>query len=266
MVKVVFYGILLLFSSVLCGCSSKYKAANNQEPSAQLLQQVDDSSTNAADEDWRNASIVTYSSGKILTADYKEDMDPFEPFNRMMFKINKGLDNFLIRPIVIIYDRTIPDWGKDNIQNFLQNLFAPLQMIYGILSLNPEMTSRFFARFVINTTFGTLGLHDAASRYPELRFEEFRGENVLKRYGGKSGPYIVLPVVGPSSARGAFGLLLDFVADPLNYTLKRQYIFSRDTLVVIDKRAGLFKLTDNIDEVSIDEYITTRSIYLQNRR
>ncbi|CAG7590744.1 MAG: VacJ family lipoprotein [Candidatus Midichloria sp.] len=266
MAKVVFYSILLLFSSVLCGCSGKYKAANNQEPSAQLLQQVEDASTNKADEDWRNARIVTYSSGKILTADYKEDMDPLEPFNRMMFKINKGLDDFLIRPIAIMYDRTVPDWGKDSIQNFLQNLFTPLQMIYGILSLNPEMISRFFARFVINTTFGTLGLHDAASRYPELRFEEFRGENVLKRYGGKSGPYIVLPVVGPSSARGAFGLLLDFAANPLNYTLKRQYIFSRDTLVVIDKRADLLKITDNIDEVSIDEYITTRSIYSQNRR
>ena len=247
----------------LCGCSGHNKVIKNAQNEEIISMKINQAST---DDDWESADIVIYNHGDLLVFDEKEDIDPLEPMNRAIFKFNKVIDNLLLKPVAIIYDRVIPDAGKNSIRNFLHNLASPLKMVYGIMSLNPEMTSREFARFIINTTFGTLGIHDAASRHPKLQFKPYRGDDLLKGYGGKNGPYIVLPIVGPSSARGSFGLLVDIVMDSLVYTAKEGYSWTRAGVMTVDSRADLLKFTDMIDETATDEYVTIRSMYLQNRR
>ena len=260
MVKVC--GALLACISLLCSCSNNSKVIKSLSDEKQYAMINQDS----VDNDWASADIVTYSHGHIVIAKEKEDIDPLESFNRAIFKFNRVFDDLLLKPVAIMYHKSIPDAGKGCIRNFLHNIAAPLKIVYGIISFNTEMISREFARFIINTTFGTLGIHDAASRYPELQFDIFRGDDLLKRYGGKNGPYIVLPIIGPSSARGSFGLLLDAVLDPLTYNTKTAHAWIRTGVITVDTRADLLKLTDNIDETAIDEYVTMRSIYLQNKR
>lgn len=257
-----FYSALLACVFLLCSCVTNSKVVKNSSSEEYFIT----SDQGFMDDDWASADIVTYDHGNIVFSKKNEEVDPFEPLNRTIFKFNKVFDNLLLKPVAIIYDRTISNAGKNCIRNFLHNITTPLKIIYGIVSVDLEMASREFIRFIINTTFGTLGIHDAASRYPKFKFKAFRGDDLLKRYGGKNGPYVILPIIGPSSVRGSFGLLFDVVFDPLTYNIKTAYTFTRAGVIGIDTRADLLKLTDDVDETAIDEYVIMRNIYLQNRR
>lgn len=253
--RVLFHYLIILSVFFLHACSHKKVVQVEHHEIADNVQ-----------DDWLNAKIVTYHAGEITSTSYSENIDPLEPMNRVVFKFNKGFNNFLLKPVTVLYNRAIPEPGKRSVRNFLNNLLAPLQIIYGVLSLDGQMTNRVFTRFIINTTFGTLGIYDPASRRAELKFQNFTADDLFRKYGGKSGPYVVLPVLGPSSARGLLGLIFSFAVDPLNYVFSEKYIIIRSGLTIVDLGSSLLKFSDDINEISMDEYTAIKSIYLQNRR
>ena len=211
------------------------------------------------------ADVISYRNGSIVTST-EEESDRFEKFNRSVFIFNEKLDFFLIKPVATIYKRAIPRTGRGMISNVIENLCSPLRMIYGIVTLDAKATSIAFSRFVINTTFGTLGLGDPASTNPALQYKPLNGNAVLKKYGGPAGDYIVLPVLGPSTSRGAFGLLMDLLFDPMSWQFSRAVNLTKWTVDIVNQRADFLDISKDIKNISTDEYAMTRSLYMQSNQ
>lgn len=160
-------------------------------------------------------------------ANYQIDIyDPWEPFNRTMYKFNAKFDDYVFMPAVNFYETITPNFVEDRISNFFSNVRDLRNLINAILQLKLETSLNTGARLVYNTTFGILGLWDPATfmGIPQQR-EDFG--QTLGHYGVGKGPYLVLPVLGPSNLRDTTGLVTDTVAfsaiDPLNfknYTLR----------------------------------------------
>ncbi|MHA1558911.1 MAG: MlaA family lipoprotein, partial [Alphaproteobacteria bacterium] len=176
--------------------------------------------------------------------------DPLEPINRAIFDINRVFDGLIFKPISILYDTTIHDDAKKGIRNVIDNFFAPLSCVNHILQGKGKKTAETFFRFLLNSTFGVLGIFDVASHLG-LKKNETSFEETLACYGAGTGPYLVLPILGSSSFRGIVGKGGDFGLNPLyhisqNYNYKgnkhnqQRYLFyALYGMDMIDKRARL---------------------------
>ena len=138
--------------------------------------------------------------------------DPYEKFNRKMYKFNKIVDKYIIKPPAEMYGTIMPKPAKKGVNSFINNLKEPLNLLYGIIELKPDKAFNSFFRFFINSTFGILGIFDVAE-LAGLKKENASLGNVLKQYGVKQGPYIVLPILGPSNVRDGFGTIIDIRAE-----------------------------------------------------
>ncbi|AIF81771.1 VacJ like lipoprotein [endosymbiont of Acanthamoeba sp. UWC8] len=191
--------------------------------------------------------------------------DPFEKFNRAIFKFNKGLDNVVLKPVSHTYKILVPEFGRDRVHNFLQNLTEPVNFINGLLQLNPKKCTTAVARFITNTFLGLGGIHDVAGE-AGLKYLKTGFSETLSTYGAKTGSYLVLPLIGSSSIKDAFGFAADTLADPFNYALNRKAAYARTGIVTIDKRSYLLDTTDYLEQSSMDEYVTYRSLYFQKNQ
>lgn len=191
--------------------------------------------------------------------------DPFEKFNRSVFKFNKGLDTFFLKPVALTYKKLIPQFGQDRVHNFLQNLTEPVNFINGILQFDPKKSTTAISRFFINTFLGLFGIHDVASE-AGVKYVKNGFGDTLKTYGAGSGPYLVLPILGSSSIRDAFGFAADVFSDPFSYTLHRKTLYAKSGAVILDKRAYYLEVTDYLEQSSMDEYAAYRSLYFQKNK
>ena len=196
------------------------------------------------------------------------DSDPLEGYNRGMFMVNKAVDTVLIRPIAWGYRYITPDPIRSRIGNASDNLYEPISMINAFLQgdFTGGMTN--FWRFVLNSTVGIAGLNDVAETAGLAPRREDFGQT-LAFWGIGSGPYIVLPLIGPSNLRDTSGKLADWFMDPVNYALR-----ARTTeWTMYGVRAGQALVTrerylDPIDDIyssSLDPYASFKSIYEQRR-
>ena len=191
--------------------------------------------------------------------------DPYEKVNRSIYKFNKVVNKFIIVPPIKIYSTIAPSLVKKGISSFIDNLKEPLNTLYGILQLKPKVAFDSFFRFFINSTFGMLGMFDVAE-LAGLKKENISFADVLRYYGAKEGPYIMLPLLGPSTVRCSFGLVIDVAANPLNminYKDRQKlmaYYYGGDILVARERIIGNEK---TLSEVSIDEYAALRNFYYQ---
>jgi phospholipid-binding lipoprotein MlaA len=191
--------------------------------------------------------------------------DPIEPFNRAVFKFNQVLDTFLLRPVAKGYVTVVPEFGRDRVHNVLTNLNEPVDMLNGFFQGKPERGFTSLWRFIINSTLGVAGLFDfAGHNFGLARIDEDFGQT-MGHYGAGSGFYLVLPVIGPSSARDTVGLVADILSNPLNYIDDDRYIYGRIGLTIVDSRSQNLDLLDEIYRTSVDPYATIRSGYLQRR-
>jgi phospholipid-binding lipoprotein MlaA len=195
--------------------------------------------------------------------------DPFEPFNRKVFTFNSVVNEMLIFPTVSLYNFAIPQFGKNRVDHFLLNLRTPLYFVNHVLQGNSQFSFVSFWRFMLNTTLGVGGLFDIAST---LGLNPIRTDFgiTLATYKVGMGPYLVLPLLGPSSARDFFGSGVDYVIDPMNLKIRGQKFTKKQKLW----RAGAeyvntySKFADTIKEIennSLDPYLTFRSFYIQSR-
>lgn len=193
--------------------------------------------------------------------------DPLEPFNRVMFGLNDGIDTVLLKPAATVYKAVLPDFVREAFGNFFSNLAEPWVAVNTALQFKGQATLETILRFGVNTFFGFGGVIDVAGGMGIERRNEDFGQT-LGYWGASPGPYVVWPFFGPSNFRDSFGLVVDFQGDPLNRD-PNVLTTERDTLSIIrllDFRASLLRAGNLMDEVALDKYTLTRDVYLQRRR
>ncbi len=191
--------------------------------------------------------------------------DPFEPFNRGVSDFNDAVDSALLKPVATAYTNVTPDLIRTHISNFFGNLGDAWSFVNATLQLRPREAANNFLRFNVNTFLGLGGILDLAS---EMGIERTRLDfgQTLGRWGVPSGPYLVLPLLGPSSVRDAAGLGVESRGD---LVMGIEHVPTRNELYVlraVEKRANLLRATNMLESVALDKYSFTRDAYLQRRQ
>lgn len=202
------------------------------------------------------------------TQEFRENNDPFEPANRVSYAITDGLDTYVLAPVARAYRYAIPGVIRRPIHNVLQNMTTPVLFINDVIQTKPRRAGDTFMRFVINTTAGVGGAFDVASGwgYPG-HYTDF-GQS-LALWGVPSGPFLFLPLLGPSNTRDATGYGVDIAFDPFTYVPSGHGLRTLNTvrygLNILDARSAVLDETDSIKKTALDPYATLRSLFRQNR-
>lgn len=191
--------------------------------------------------------------------------DPLEPMNRKIAVFNDTLDDNVLKPVATGYRDYVPQFLQTGVSNFFRNLSDVLSTVNNGLQLKGHDTAESFMRVTVNTVFGIYGIFDVATQIGLERHPEDFGQT-LGYWGVPDGPYLVLPLLGPSTVRDASVLPLEFALDPVGNhdvsTERNAAVMTR----IVDKRASLLKTTNLLSGASIDTYSFTRDGYLQYRR
>jgi phospholipid-binding lipoprotein MlaA len=199
------------------------------------------------------------------TASGDDANDPFEPMNRAIFKFNDVADRAVIGPVARTYGRVVPETGRTGIRNFLDNLSAPVIFANDLFQAEGDRAGVTLGRFMINTLLGVGGLFDMASQFHYAKHSEDFGQT-LGHYGTGEGPYLMLPILGPSNPRDLLGLLVDsFVLDPVAYVAPLDARIGRAVVNGVDTRERLDPVISDLRANSIDPYATLRTVYRQRR-
>jgi len=190
-----------------------------------------------------------------------EEVDPFEETNRSIYEFNESLDSNVLEPVSRAYKNNIPETAQKGIGNFLGNLADVSTLANQILQFKPIESAETLARILVNTTIGLGGLFDVASDMGLITEDEDFGQTMAV-WGVEQGPYVVLPLLGPSTVRDGIGTYVDLTS-PANMVGEIDEV-GISVINVVDKRVDLLPITDILDQ-SDDPYITMRSSYLQKR-
>jgi phospholipid-binding lipoprotein MlaA len=199
------------------------------------------------------------------TTGARNPRDPLEPFNRKVTEFNEGVDAVLLKPVATVYRQNVPPLVRTGVANFFANLGDAWSFANSALQLRLLNATENFARFAVNTTLGIGGIFDVASEMNIERHKEDFGQT-LGRWGVPAGPYIVLPIFGPSTLRDSVAFTVD-----RRYDLVHQIdpISTRNTLYAlraVDQRATLLRASAVLDQAALDKYTFTRDAFLQRRR
>jgi phospholipid-binding lipoprotein MlaA len=192
--------------------------------------------------------------------------DPWEGYNRAMFSFNEGVDKGVLKPIAQTYKATMPEVIRDRVSNFFANLSDLVSVAHHTLQAEPRSALESTGRFVVNSTVGLLGLFDPASSLGLSRTNEDAGLT-LGRWGVGHGPYVMLPLLGPSSLRDTLGTATDMRMDLAGELLDpdtTERIALNGTRVV-DARTRLLEIERGVDLISFDRYVSVRSAYFARR-
>jgi phospholipid-binding lipoprotein MlaA len=191
--------------------------------------------------------------------------DPLEGFNRGVFAFNEALDTVLLKPLATGYEALLPEIVRTGVDNFFDNLVDAWSAVNHLLQGKPVEATEMGVRFGMNTFIGLGGLIDVASDAGlERRSEDFG--QTLGRWGFGPGPYIMLPLLGPSTLRDTSALVLDWRATPVAMLHESRDRVPLAVLQVISTRARLLSVTRAIDEIAIDKYALIRDGFLARRR
>ncbi len=210
------------------------------------------------------ATLVAISAG-CATGPNANPKDPLEPMNRKVATFNDVLDDNVLKPVATGYRDYTPQPVQTGVSNFFRNLSDVLSTLNNGLQLKGHDTAESLMRVTVNSIFGIYGIFDVATEIGLNRHPEDFGQT-LGYWGVPDGPYLVLPVLGPSTVRDSSVLPLEFSLDPVsnhNVTAERNAAVA---MRIVDKRASFLKTTDLLSGAAIDKYSFTRDSYLQYRR
>lgn len=191
--------------------------------------------------------------------------DPLEPFNRGVSEFNEAVDGAVLKPVATAYRDVTPDLVRTGVSNFFGNLRDVWSALNATLQLKPRAAAENALRVGVNTAFGFGGLLDIASEMGIERTTLDFGQT-LGRWGVPSGPYLVLPIFGPSTFRDAAGFGVESKGDLVS---KVDHIPTRNSLYAlraVETRANLLRATTMLEGAALDKYSFTRDIYLQRRQ
>jgi phospholipid-binding lipoprotein MlaA len=217
------------------------------------------------------AFLCTGLAGCTTVPHPTEDIaDPFQGFNKAVFAFNDVADQALIRPIAQGYRAVVPRPARNGLRNFLRNLRAPVNLANEVLQGDVNGAGTVLTRTAINTFIGLGGIVDVAGMEGIPYDQEDFGQT-LAVWGIGHGPYMVLPVLGPSSLRDGTGLVVDMALDPLNwyfYNVRPEnegWQYARLAAEGIVRREELLDALDDLRRNSFDYYAAMRSAYVQRR-
>lgn len=193
--------------------------------------------------------------------------DPLESSNRFFYSVNAGLDRYIFRPVAVAYRDTVPSAVRRPIHNALANVSAPIVFANDVLQAKPRRAGDTFMRFLINSTAGAAGFFDVATSLGYPAHSNDAGLT-FALWGVPDGPFLFLPVLGPSNFRDATGYGADIAIDPftwVGFPGSNAFEYTRYVAGAVDARAGLIDTIDNINATALDPYATYRSLYRQRR-
>lgn len=204
--------------------------------------------------------------------DKHEQTDSFETYNRAMFKFNYRADKYVIKPLAKGYRAITNDFTRARIDGILSTIKEPVYAVNNLLQGEPKKSGINLSRTVVNATLGLGGMFDVAQGWG-LKKEKTSFDNTLASWCVADGPFIVLPIMGPSTPRAATGLLADSAMNPVYLgtldapaNVKDKIYYSYTALSGIALREANLELLDDLERNSVDFYATMRSAYLQNRQ
>jgi phospholipid-binding lipoprotein MlaA len=201
-------------------------------------------------------------------AEFNEVNDPLEPTNRVLYAINNGVDTVILRPAAQAYRFVVPAPVRSGLHNVLTNLGTPVELSNDMLEGKPRRAGDTSMRFLINTTVGVLGFFDVAKDWGYADHDADFGMT-LALWGLPEGPYLFLPVFGPSDPRDAVGLGVNAVMDPFMWVGQGAAVtalkWSRFGVNGLDQRERHLDDIDSIKKTALDPYATFRSLYRQHR-
>lgn len=218
------------------------------------------------------ATIETIKTGTAKTLDTisvktnigNNPRDPLEGFNRAMFGFNEKVDEIVLKPLAQGYQAVVPSFVQTAIGNFFGNIGDVWTAVNDLLQGKVTDGVNDIMRVAVNSTFGLGGLIDIASAGGIPKHREDFGQT-LGAWGMRSGPYVVLPVLGASTLRDVLATPLDFKGDLWSYSTPLAVRYLGTVVRVVDKRASFLDASSLIEEAALDKYVFIRDAYLQRR-
>lgn len=201
-------------------------------------------------------------------AEYRAVNDPAEPFNRRAFAVHTAIDENVLIPVARGYRDYVPRPVRTGVGNVLGNLRSPVILMNDMLQGQPRRAGDTAGRFVVNSTLGLGGIVDVAKDMGVPAHNEDFGQT-LAGWGVREGPYLFIPVLGPSNPRDLAGFGVDLAANPLTWLGQGAAVTAlsgvRAGATVVDTREGLLDAVDGVNRTSLDPYATFRSAFRQRR-
>ena len=191
--------------------------------------------------------------------------DPWEPFNRNVSNFNEGLDQAVLKPVATAYQNVTPQIMRTGVNNFFGNIADVWSLVNNVLQFKPAESVETLFRVGVNTTIGLVGLIDVASDLKLQKHTEDFGQT-LGFWGMPTGPYVVLPLLGPSTLRDSLALPVDAKGNLVSHLDDVALRNSLIALRLVDRRASLLRAGELLDAAALDKYSFTRDAYLQRRR
>ena len=191
--------------------------------------------------------------------------DPLEGMNRGIYVFNETVDEWVARPVARTYRELLHNEIRMRVRNFFSNLADPFIGVNNMLQGKFADGASDWARFAFNSTIGLLGIHDVASDMGYDKHNEDFGQT-FGRWGIGFGPYLMLPVLGPSSVRDGTGTAVDWVTDPLNLVESNTVHYTLVGVRMTQQRADLLDASRLLEEAALDRYVFLRDAYFQRRR
>ncbi len=224
----------------------------------------------------QKASEQTIPAGDLTElTEEPEVWDPIEPVNRGIFWFNNQFDRFLLEPVAEGYDYVLPKFIKKGVSNFFNNLKYPSHLLSDLVQLKFDQVGLHTSRFLLNSTVGIVGFMDIA----DFRFglKEHREDfgTALGYYGIGGGPYLVLPLLGPSNVRDLVGEVVDGAINPINIityagsvpqATQNAIVHGTRALNVVNTRARLLEAVRTAKASAVDYYLFIQSAYRQSRQ
>lgn len=197
----------------------------------------------------------------------EEINDPIEPFNRLMWSFNENLYDYALEPVARGYSKVVPEKLRGLVKNFFSNIASPIHLVSSIIQGNKEKAGRSIGRFLVNTTFGMGGLFDPASSIFKMEKVNEDLDQALGYYNVPSGPFIMLPILGPTTLRGVVGKIPQIFLGPefllgipvLPATGARGAETINDVSLNLDRK-------DDLDLFAIDPYTSVKDYYYQRQK
>ena len=214
--------------------------------------------------------VIVVMLGACATTQQNERVvriDPLEPMNRAVFTFNENLDQYLVKPAAEAYKFVMPDAVRRGVTNFFSNIGDIFVAANNLLQGKPKEATSDIGRFLVNSTIGILGLFDVATDIGLEKHKEDFGQT-LGVWGLSDGPYVVLPLFGPSTVRDTAGLVVDLKTDFVMNTnqLNSDERLGVTAVRVLDRRANLLDAGQLLEDAAFDKYSFLRDSYLQRRR
>ncbi len=201
---------------------------------------------------------------KEAVAAFEKDNDPYEPFNRAMFDFNLFLDDAILRPVSYLYKEGVPEPLQYNVHSFLNNLRGPVIFANDLFQGEMDRAGNTLLRFAMNSTIGLFGIADVATEAGIPAHDEDFGQT-LAVWNTEPGPYLVLPIFGPSNPRDAVGLVVDTLMDPVTWIASTEFGIGRAATTAVDRRARRYDAINDLQKNSLDFYSAVKSLYRQRR-